>query len=225
MKNAEWFSGIFAAASVAIPADTKNREYNVLYKSVMDCIRGGENDSGYIRNQLGYNSENLPTSIVNAKETTAEKRVMLTKSELFAIVYNKAMNDVRAKVADATANEVWGFSFAGMRGINGYITPYCGAIEREASDVVFVASKDDAKSLISQGIKPAKVSKTGQKQFSMSITDYVKNVLDKKLPGQGIADKHEKFVSIYRTKLGKYLDFRTQRLSVGVTDITDGYEW
>lgn len=253
-KNAEWFKGIFSEASKPskqIPADIKNREYVVLYKAIMDCIRGkdgepGENDQGYVRNQFGYNSDNLPSTIQS--DNTAGKPEFYSKSELFAVVWNKVLADVRSNVADATTSAVWGVSLAGHRGINGILTPYCSAIEREADEVSFVASKNDSKFLC-EIMEPTKVSKGGQKTFTMSMVDFLEVILDKKIPlslkiteteelPDGveepsktvtrtalISDLHDKFVETYRAKLGKYTAFRSMRLSVGVADIASDLEW
>ena len=221
-KNAEWFKGIFAEATKLTAPEVKNREYVVLYRAVMNCVRGGENDQGYVRNQLGYNSDNLPTTVPS--DNTAGKVEYFTRSALFAVIWNKVLNDVRAKVADATTNEVWGIAVEGMRGINGYLMPYCGAIERESGEVSFVASKNDAK-VLGQIMEPTKTAKSGQKTFTMPMAQFVKEILDKKLPGNGIAEKHDAFAVAYRNRLGKYTAFRSQRLSNAVADIADGLEW
>lgn len=236
-KNAEWFKKIFADANTAIPKDSKNREYVVLYKACMDSIRGGENEPGYVQNQLGYNSETLVTKVPNAKKSTKDKVEYFTRAELFTLVFNKALNDVRYNVAMATVAATWGISIEGMRGINSYISGYCGAIERLSDTVVFVASKNDAKVLRESGLEPTKVSKQGSETFSLPIELFTKTILDKKLPlldpkleaekkpTPQISDRHNAFAATYRAKLGKYTQFRTQRLSIEVEGIADGYEW
>jgi hypothetical protein len=103
--------------------------------------------------------------------------------------------------------------------------------------VTFVAAKKDVKTL-SERVAPSKRSKTGQLTFTLTMSEFV-DYLDRKFPGHKIAAKMEKeengvivkssvhdlFVATYMAKLGKYAEFRQQRLSVGVADIADGYEW
>lgn len=235
-QSAQFFKDIFAAAAVAISEGSKNREYVVLYKSVMDCIRKGESEAAYVQNQLGYNSETLLTKIVNGKKSTKDKTEYFTKAELFGLAWNKAMSDVRKNVANATIAKVWGISIEGMRGIAGYVGPYCSAIERQSDDVVFVPAGKDAK-VLSTILKPTKTSKTGVSTYTMSIKDFLTTILDKKLPLEDakltaekkptpqISGRHAEFADVYRSKLGKYTQFRTQRLSVALEGIDDDYEW
>ena len=236
-KNTEYFKGMFAAASAAIPKESKNREYVVLYKTAMDCIRDGESEAGYVQNQIGYNSETLLTKVPNGKKSTKDKVEYFTRAELFSLAWNKAMNDVRHNVANATIAATWGISVEGMRGISGYIVPYCSSIERLVDTVTFVASKNDAKVLRRAGLAPVKISKQGSESFEMPMGTFLKTVLDKKLPlidskleaekkpTPQISDRHEAFAAMYRAKLGKYTEFRTQRLSVEIAGIADGYDW
>jgi len=236
----EFFQGVFAAATKAVPEASKNREYVILHTSIIECIRGGQFEQGYVRNSLGYNSEYPST---HPFEKKGGKTTYYTKSALFGKIWNAAMGEIRLLVANSTANEVWNFTFIGMRGANGLILPYATAIEKESDVVQFNPSKDDVAFLEGIGLTHEKISKTGQKTFILTMEEYLV-VLDRNFPGQGIGEieetevlntttgemeivetytKHEAFVEDFRTRLGKYTKFRTERVSVGLGNLVEQY--
>jgi hypothetical protein len=219
MKDQTFFESCFAKATAETPEVTKNREFVILHKAVIACIREGEYDQGYVRNALGYNAD-LPSKVF--KEKVGGKNVFFTKTELFAKVWAAANAEVRILTANATAREVWGFSFIGATGVNGLMTPYCAAIEKESDQIVFVASKDDAIFLESLDIAHEKTTKQGQKVFSLPIADFTV-LLDKKF-NQNVSEKHDAFAELYRAKLSKYTKFRKERMSLDITDMAATYE-
>lgn len=230
-QNAEWFQGVFQASAKAIEADPKipeeNREYLTIYKTCLDCIRGGEHDAGYVRNQIGYSSV-LPTTV--PKRVVDGKTEYLNRTEAFNKIWGKAMQAVRDNVMNRTVADVWGISVKGMQGVEALLRAYGTAIEKGSTTVTFNPQKASAKVLESKGFRADKTGPSGQKTFTVPIATFAE-ILDTKfgtIKKDGVvvkvAEMHGTFAETYRGKLNKYAQFRMERVTVP-TDLVTYDEW
>lgn len=167
MKMQAFFDGVWAKAVAEFPDGQKSVESRRLFHAIVACIRAGEHDAGHIRNSLGYDTD-LPSTEKDGKES-------IPKKVLFQKTFQRALNEVRLRVANASAGEVWGVNFIG-HSASSLIMYYCNAVERDSDQVKFPAPK-----ALKSRLKAAGFAEKNN-FFTIPLNTYVTMVLDPVIP-------------------------------------------
>jgi len=234
MKSADFFEKALTAAVAAIPANTKRHEARRLLHAVCYCIAQGESDQGYVRNALGYDSD-MPS-------TEKDGATFIDKKTLFGKIWQKALSEVRLRVANATANAIWKKTFKGGN-LQGVVMHYAVACERNAENVKSVPPKVIAANLKSAGYKAGK-----NNMFTVPVKEFLLIAINPYFSTQAVDDKgkpkfggkdnkepvwqirpsdlHAEFQKDLQERLAKYTELRTERLGELVDVVDDmGIDW
>lgn len=168
MKLQAFFDGVWAKAVAEFPGGTKCVESKRLFHAIVSCIREGESDMSELRNVLGYDSD-LPSTERDGAE-------YISRRLLFQKTFQRAVNEVRLRVANATAGQVWRVNFIGNKAAP-LIMRYCDSVERDSATVKFIPNK-----VLRSRLKEAGYDEQKGGFFVMPIADFTRKVLAQYIP-------------------------------------------